>query len=120
MAAAAKADPATDVMVNWLPLFHDMGMIGFLVAPMQLGIEAVCVTPTEFLTSPLLWAALITKYRGTMTAAPNFAYTVLARRLHHAPDDAYDLSSLRFVLNGAEPIDTLPSPRSSNPPAVSG
>jgi fatty-acyl-CoA synthase len=106
MAAAANVDPTTDVMVTWLPLFHDMGMIGFLVAPMQIGIEAVCVTPTEFLTSPLLWPALITKYRGTMTAAPNFAYTVLARRLHHAADDAYDLSSLRFVLNGAEPIDT--------------
>jgi fatty-acyl-CoA synthase len=106
MAAAAKADPTTDVMVTWLPLFHDMGMIGFLVAPMRLGIEAICITPMEFLRSPLLWPALITKYRGTMTAAPNFAYEVLARRLHHAADDAYDLSSLRFVLNGAEPIDS--------------
>jgi fatty-acyl-CoA synthase len=106
MAAASKVDPTTDVMVSWLPLFHDMGMIGFLVVPMQIGIEAVCITPTEFLTSPLLWPALITKYGGTMTAAPNFAYSVLARRLHHAADDAYDLSSLRFVLNGAEPIDT--------------
>jgi len=106
LATATNVDPTTDVMVNWLPLFHDMGMIGFLVAPMRVGIEAVCVTPTEFLTSPLLWPALITKYGGTMTAAPNFAYTVLARRLQHAADDAYDLSSLRFVLNGAEPIDT--------------
>jgi len=106
LATATNVDPTTDVMVNWLPLFHDMGMIGFLVAPMRVGIEAVCVTPTEFLTSPLLWPALITKYGGTMTAAPNFAYTVLARRLQHAADDAYDLSSLRFVLNGAEHIDT--------------
>jgi fatty-acyl-CoA synthase len=105
MAAATKVDATTDVMVNWLPLFHDMGMIGFLVAPMAVGVEAVCITPTEFLTSPLVWPALITKYGGTMTAAPNFAYTVLARRLHHAADNAYDLSSLRFVLNGAEPID---------------
>jgi fatty-acyl-CoA synthase len=105
MAAVTKVDPATDVIVNWLPLFHDMGMIGFLVGPMAVGVEAVCVTPTEFLASPLLWPALITKYGGTMTGAPDFAYAVLARRLHHAADDAYDLSSLRFVLNGAEPID---------------
>ncbi len=106
MAEAAKVvDPTTEVMVNWLPLFHDMGLIGFLVAPMAVGVESVCITPTEFLKSPLLWPALITKYGGTMTAAPNFAYTVLARRLNHAADDAYDLSSLRFVLNGAEPID---------------
>ena len=106
MAEAATVDRATDVMVNWLPLFHDMGMIGFLVGPMAVGVETVCITPTEFLTSPLVWPALITKYGGTITAAPNFAYTVLARRLDHAADDAYDLSSLRFVLNGAEPIDT--------------
>ena len=105
MAAVTKIDPTTDVIVNWLPLFHDMGMIGFLVGPMAVGVEAVCITPTEFLTSPLLWPALITKYGGTMTGAPDFAYALLARRLHHAPDDAYDLSSLRFVLNGAEPID---------------
>ena len=103
--AAEVVDPATEVMVNWLPLFHDMGLIGFLVAPMAVGVESVCITPTEFLKSPLLWPALITKYGGTMTAAPNFAYTVLARRLNHAADDAYDLSSLRFVLNGAEPVD---------------
>jgi fatty-acyl-CoA synthase len=82
-----------------------MGMVGFLIGPMAVGVEVVCVTPTEFLTSPLLWPALITKYGGTITAAPDFAYRVLARRLHRAADDAYDLSSLRFVLNGAEPID---------------
>ena len=105
MAEASAADRATDVTISWLPLFHDMGMIGFLIEPMICGLETVCVTPLEFLTSPLLWAELITKYRGTMTAAPNFAYAVLARRLRNAPDGAYDLSSLRFVLNGAEPID---------------
>ena len=105
MVSASKLDPQTDVLVSWLPLFHDMGMIGFLVLPMQVGAEAVCTTPAEFLRSPRLWPSLISKYRGTMTAGPNFAYALLARHLRAAPDGAFDLSSLRFVLSGAEPID---------------
>ncbi|MBH0776078.1 fatty acyl-AMP ligase [Nocardia bovistercoris] len=94
-----------DVMISWLPLFHDMGMVGFLSVPMQLGAEVVCVTPIDFLTRPLLWAELIGKYRGTVTAAPNFAYSLLARRLEQAPDGAFDLSSVRYMWNGAEPVD---------------
>lgn len=105
MVIASKLDPRTDVLVSWLPLFHDMGMIGFLVLPMQVGAEAVCTTPAEFLRSPRLWPALIAKYRGTMTAGPNFAYALLARHLRASPDGAFDLSSLRFALSGAEPID---------------
>ncbi|WP_280493894.1 fatty acyl-AMP ligase [Nocardia asiatica] len=94
-----------DVMVSWLPLFHDMGMVGFLSVPMQFGAEVVCVTPLDFLTRPLLWAELISKYRGTVTAAPNFAYSLLARRLRQADDGAFDLSSVRYMWNGAEPVD---------------
>ncbi|WP_051407095.1 fatty acyl-AMP ligase [Nocardia sp. CNY236] len=94
-----------DVMVSWLPLFHDMGMIGFLSVPMQFGAEVVCVTPLDFLTRPLVWAQLIDKYRGTVTAAPNFAYALLARRLRQAEDDAFDLSAVRYMWNGAEPVD---------------
>ncbi len=94
-----------DVMVSWLPLFHDMGMVGFLSVPMQFGAEVVCVTPIDFLMRPLLWAELIDKYRGTVTAAPNFAYSLLARRLKQAEDGAYDLSSVRYMWNGAEPVD---------------
>ena len=59
-----------EVMVSWLPLFHDMGMVGFLTLPMCRGIELVTVTPTDFLASPLIWPELISKYRGTITAAP--------------------------------------------------
>ncbi|WP_040738913.1 fatty acyl-AMP ligase [Nocardia tenerifensis] len=94
-----------DVMVSWLPLFHDMGMVGFLSVPMQIGAEVVCVTPLDFLKRPLLWAELIDKYRGTVTAAPNFAYSLLARRLKQADDGAFDLSSVRYMWNGAEPVD---------------
>lgn len=105
MVIASKLDPQTDVLVSWLPLYHDMGMIGFLVLPMQVGAEAVCTTPAEFLRSPRLWPSLISRYGGTMTAGPNFAYALLARYLRSAADGAFDLSSLRFALSGAEPID---------------
>jgi len=106
MAAAAELDPATDVMVSWLPLFHDMGMVGFLTVPMSLGMELVKVTPPEFLHAPTLWAELITRYRGTVTAAPNFAYAMAARSMSVVDDDgAYDLSRVRIALNGSEPID---------------
>lgn len=94
-----------DVMISWLPLFHDMGMVAFLSVPMQVGAEVVSVTPLDFLRSPMLWAELISKYRGTLTAAPNFAYSLLARKLSQAPDGAVDLSSVRWMWNGAEPVD---------------
>ncbi|MGX6511220.1 fatty acyl-AMP ligase [Rhodococcus sp. SJ-2] len=94
-----------DVMISWLPLFHDMGMVGFLSVPMQMGGEVVSVTPLDFLRTPMLWADLITKYRGTVTAAPNFAYSLLARKLAQAEDGAVDLSSVKWMWNGAEPVD---------------
>ncbi|MBB5067267.1 fatty-acyl-CoA synthase [Saccharopolyspora gloriosae] len=106
MVTSARLDPVHDVAVSWLPLFHDMGLVGTLVVPMTIGMEAVQVTPTDFLTAPLLWPKLISKYGGTVTAAPNFAYAVTARRMAHAEDGAFDLSGLRFALNGAEPVDT--------------
>ncbi|MFP5022466.1 fatty acyl-AMP ligase [Pseudonocardia phyllosphaerae] len=105
MVAASELDVARDRMVSWLPLFHDMGMVGFLTVPMTVGLELVSVTPADFLTRPRLWAELISKYGGTVTAAPNFAYAVLARQLVRVDDGALDLSTLRIALNGAEPID---------------
>jgi fatty-acyl-CoA synthase len=97
-------DVETDVTISWLPLFHDMGMIGYLATPMILGGQAVHVTPIDFLRSPILWAELIGKYKGTVTAAPNFAYSLLARRLSQAPDGAVDLSTMKYMMNGAEPV----------------
>ncbi|MEN3269742.1 MAG: fatty-acyl-CoA synthase [Pseudonocardia sp.] len=105
MVRASALDVERDVMVSWLPLFHDMGMVGFLTVPMATGLELVSVTPVDFLTRPVLWAELISKYGGTVTAAPNFAYAVLGRQLARADDGSLDLSSLRIALNGAEPID---------------
>jgi fatty-acyl-CoA synthase len=105
MVEASRLDVERDVMVSWLPLFHDMGMVGFLTVPMTTGLELVTVTPVDFLTRPLLWAELISKYGGTVTAAPNFAYAVLARQLARTEEGSLDLSTLRIALNGAEPID---------------
>ena len=106
MFIGAEYDVDKDVMVSWLPCFHDMGMVGFLTIPMYFGAELVKVTPMDFLRDTLLWAKLIDKYKGTMTAAPNFAYALFAKRLRkQAEPGQFDLSTLRFALSGAEPVD---------------
>ncbi|SDP16889.1 fatty-acyl-CoA synthase [Actinopolyspora xinjiangensis] len=103
--AAARLSPERDVAVSWLPLFHDMGMVGCLAVPMALGMRLVKVTPADFLARPSLWPELIGRYGGTVTAAPNFAYAITARGMERAEAGAFDLSTLRFALNGAEPVD---------------
>jgi fatty-acyl-CoA synthase len=106
MFAGANVDVDTDVIVSWLPCFHDMGMTGYLTVPMYYGVELVKITPIDFLRDVLLWAKLIDKYKGTMTAAPNFAYNLLAKRLRRqATPGQFDLSSLRWALSGAEQVD---------------
>src|SRR6476619_2324658 len=106
MFIGAQYDVEKDVMVSWLPCFHDMGMVGFLTIPMYFGAELVKVTPMDFLRDTLLWARLIDKYKGTMTAAPNFAYALLAKRLRRqAQPGDFDLSSLRWALSGAEQVE---------------
>jgi fatty-acyl-CoA synthase len=106
MFVGAEYDLDHDVIVSWLPLFHDMGMTGFLTVPMYFGAELVKVTPMDFLRDTLLWAKLIDKYKGTMTAAPNFAYSLFAHRLRkQATPGQFDLSSLRWALSGAEQVE---------------
>lgn len=105
MRAMAIASEITDddLMVSWLPVFHDMGMVGFLCVPMVFGYRLVKVTPADFVASPTSWMRLISEHRATITAAPNFAYGIAARALQKA--GRLDLSSLRIALNGAEPIN---------------
>lgn len=93
------------VMVSWLPMFHDMGMVGCLLLPMLTGMELVSVTPADFLSRPVLWAELMSRYRATITTAPNFAWAVLARQLARLEPGTLDLSPLRVAGNGAEPVD---------------
>jgi fatty-acyl-CoA synthase len=108
MSIGAEYDLDHDVIISWLPLFHDMGMTGFLTVPMYFGAELVKVTPLDFLRDTLLWARLIDKYRGTMTAAPNFAYALFANRLRkQAQPGEFDLSTLRWALSGAEQVEPV-------------
>jgi fatty-acyl-CoA synthase len=101
--AAGLGISAADRAVSWLPLYHDMGLIGLLMTPMLTGFELVLGAPTDFLASPGIWLEWISEYRGTITAGPNFAYALAARALRRAPN--LDLSSWRLALNGAEAID---------------
>src|ERR1700724_2321643 len=108
MMVGCNFDLDTDVIVSWLPCFHDMGMTGYLTVPMYIGAELVKITPMDFLRDTLLWAKLIDKYKGTMTAAPNFAYNLFAKRLRRqATPGQFDLSSLRWALPGADQVAPL-------------
>ena len=100
---AAELDPDTDVLVSWLPLYHDMGLVGLLTLPMTTGTDLVLGAPQDFMASPLRWMQWISDYGGTATAGPNFSWVLAARALRRA--SGLDLSSLRVALNGAEPVD---------------
>jgi fatty-acyl-CoA synthase len=92
-----------DRAVSWLPLYHDMGLIGLMMTPMLLGFELVLGAPQDFLARPACWLEWISEHRGTITAGPNFSYALAARALRRA--GALDLSSWRLALNGAETVD---------------
>jgi fatty-acyl-CoA synthase len=100
---AAALDPDTDRAVSWLPLYHDMGLIGLLGAPMLKGFDLVLAAPQDFLAAPARWMEWIAEFGGTATAGPNFAYALAARALRRL--DRLDLSRWRLALNGAEPVD---------------
>jgi fatty-acyl-CoA synthase len=94
---------ADDVGVSWLPLYHDMGLIGLLMTPMLTGFELGLAPPQDFLASPGEWMRWMSDQRATVTGGPNFAYALAARALRRL--DGLDLSAWRLALNGAEPID---------------
>jgi fatty-acyl-CoA synthase len=106
IATAAAMDPTDEVMVSWLPLYHDMGLVGFLILPMTTGCELVLGAPQDFLASPLRWLRWLSDHGGTATAGPNFAWVLATRALQRlGADERLDLSRLRIALNGAEPVD---------------
>lgn len=100
---AAELEPGGDVGVSWLPLYHDMGLIGLLATPLCHGFDLVLGAPQDFLAEPATWMEWMSTYRGTITAGPNFSYVLAARSLRRLHD--LDLSAWRIALNGAEPVD---------------
>jgi len=101
MGAVAGVTPA-DVFVSWLPLYHDMGLIGAWLGSLHYGCELVIMPPLSFIARPERWLLAIHRHRGTLSAAPNFAYELCARRVGEPLLEGLDLSSWRIAFNGAE------------------
>lgn len=95
---------AHSVYVSWLPLYHDMGLIYMTLAPLFAGRPVVLMAPAEFLRHPERWLQAISDWRGTITAAPNFAYRLCCDRVRGKKAATLDLSSMRYFINGSEPI----------------
>ena len=93
-----------DVFVSWLPLYHDMGLIGAWLGSLYYGCRLILMPPTAFLARPARWLQAIHEHRGTLSAAPNFGYELAARRVTDEELKSLDLSSLRVTFNGAEPV----------------
>jgi len=103
IAEATGLDPDDDVLVSWLPLYHDMGLVGLFTLSVTTGTPLVLGAPTDFTSSPARWMEWMSTYGGTATAGPNFSYVLAARALRRG--EQLDLSRLRIALNGAEPVD---------------
>src|SRR5215469_4573018 len=95
----------SDVGVSWLPLYHDMGLIGAWLTLMMHGLPVVVMSPLAFLTRPERWLQAISKHKATVTAEPNFAYELCVRKISDKAMGGVDLSSWRAALNGAEPVN---------------
>ena len=109
MMAEAFSQTEKSIFVTWLPLYHDMGLIGNVLLNVYLGAECNIMTPASFLAQPYLWLKAISNHKGTSSFAPNFAYELCANRITDEQKSTLDLSAWKFALNGAEPIraDTL-------------
>jgi len=94
-----------DVGISWLPLYHDMGLIGAWLTLLMHGVPLVVMSPLAFLTRPERWLQAMSKHKGTITAAPNFAYELCVRKISDKALEGVDLSSMRVVMNGAEPVN---------------
>jgi fatty-acyl-CoA synthase len=100
-ALAVRSD---DVGVSWLPLYHDMGLIGSWLMPLYFGLPVIVLSPLAFLSRPVRWLRAFDRYRGTLGAAPNFAYELAAAKVSDSEIEGLDLSAWRAALNGAEPV----------------
>jgi len=93
-----------DVFVSWLPLYHDMGLIGAWFGSLYHGVELVIMSPLRFLARPERWLNAVHRFGGTLSASPNFGFEACVKRISDDKLDGLDLTSLRVVCNGAEPV----------------
>ena len=107
MDQVVKLDLHSDTLVSWLPLYHDMGLIGILTTSMAKGCNLVLAAPQDFLSKPADWMRWMSSHQGTITAGPNFSYVLATRALQRMTKsgDILKLDRVRMALNGAEPID---------------
>ncbi|MCP4078372.1 MAG: AMP-binding protein [Gammaproteobacteria bacterium] len=105
MGEVVQAGP-DDVFVSWLPLYHDMGLIGAWLGSLYFASLFVVMSPLSFLAHPEYWLRAIHRYRGTLSASPNFGYEFCLRRLNDEQLQGLDLSSWRAAFNGAEAVST--------------
>jgi 1-acyl-sn-glycerol-3-phosphate acyltransferase len=94
----------TDVFVSWLPLYHDMGLIGSWLLSLTFGLPFVVLSPLAFLARPVRWLQAIHDHGGTVSGGPNFGYELCVRRIEDAELAGLDLGSWRLAFNGAEPV----------------
>jgi 1-acyl-sn-glycerol-3-phosphate acyltransferase len=95
---------SSDVFVSWLPLYHDMGLIGAWLGTLHYGVPTVIMPPLAFLADPGRWLRAISRHRATLSAAPNFAFELCCKNVRDEDIKELDLSSLRMLVNGAEPV----------------
>lgn len=94
----------SDVLVSWLPLYHDMGLIGAWLGSLYHGAVLILMSPLAFLTRPSRWLEALHRYRGTISAGPNFAFELCLRKVPDEELARFDLGSIRWLFNGAEPV----------------
>ncbi|AJA48999.1 erythronolide synthase, modules 5 and 6 [Clostridium pasteurianum DSM 525 = ATCC 6013] len=97
---------AEDTIVSWMPFSHDMGLIGFHIAEVAVSAKIINIPTLSFIKNPILWMDLISKHKGTVTCSPSFGYKLLLSRMKEENLKFWNLTSLRLIINGAEPIST--------------
>ncbi|HEX8560147.1 MAG TPA: amino acid adenylation domain-containing protein [Pyrinomonadaceae bacterium] len=100
----AFGQTALSTTVGWLPVYHDMGLIGNVIQPLYVGAPCVLMSPVAFLQSPVRWLQAISRFGATTSGGPNFAYDLCARKVTEAQRESLDLSSWQVAFNGAEPV----------------
>ena len=104
MIRAGFGNDSSTIFASWLPLFHDMGLLGNILQPLFLGVHSVLMAPSAFVQKPVRWLRAMSRYKATTTGGPNFGYELCVQRVSPEQIDELDLSSWKLAYNGSEPI----------------